>query len=261
MSDGEIVSDHPLARIVRDKQTRLLALYETTWPHAFEDLDRVHRTDIVYTSNALDGNALTAAETATILEKGFAIGGKSLTDHMQVLDHAHALETFQEIALEDNHRDKHRPVSRGDLDLMNYLLTRRTRWGEGPYHIQQTEDEDPTKGHEPPQTVVDLCKTLRSQRDTPEKAIFAHNRLLEISPFIVGNGRTARLLMNYILMRGGYPPVSVRPDDNPAYSEAVENGKRSGVEAIVFRRLDDVLDLYIAAADQAIEYKKNAREP
>ena len=66
---------------------------------------------------------------------------------------------------------------------------------------------------------------------TPETAFAAHRRLVEIHPFNDGNGRTARLLMNLVLIRGGYPPVPVRPEDRPRYiaalNEAQENQREN----------------------------------
>jgi Fic family protein len=68
----------------------------------------------------------------------------------------------------------------------------------------------------------DFAAWLRHAPDTPETAFRAHRELVEIHPFNDGNGRTARLLMNLILIRGGYPPVAVRPEDRPAHIRALQ---------------------------------------
>ena len=67
----------------------------------------------------------------------------------------------------------------------------------------------------------DFAAWLHGEHDTPEIAFTAHRRLADIHPFNDGNGRMARLLMNLILIRGGYPPVAVRPVDRPAYIHAL----------------------------------------
>jgi Fic family protein len=77
----------------------------------------------------------------------------------------------------------------------------------------------------------------------------AHFRLVAIHPFADGNGRTARLLMNLILLRGGYPPVAVRPQDRKAYLDALEHASLkedlAPFQMFMHRRLDETLDEYL----------------
>lgn len=254
MFDGP--SPKILSQLVRDKHEQLFQLSESVSLEAFDSLKRAQQIDIVYTSNALEGNTLSADETMLVLEKGIAVGGKPMDDHLKALDHAHALDTFEEIGMKDNQSPKFRPVSRGDLTMANYLLLRLTNWGVGTY-VRLTEDVGSNQFDEPPEPVIDLCRWLRTQPDTPETAIAAHNRLIGISPFIAANAPTARLLLNFILMRGGYPPIAIRPEDGVAYSEAIRNDTSSSViDTIVLRRLSQTLDLYIEAAEQALTYKQ-----
>jgi Fic family protein len=95
---------------------------------------------------------------------------------------------------------------------------------------------------------------LRTAAPAPASAFQAHLRLVAIHPFNDGNGRTARLLMNLLLVRDGYPPIAIRPDDRPAYLSALEQAQGGGGEeafdALMLRRLDQTLDLYIGAARQ-----------
>ena len=72
----------------------------------------------------------------------------------------------------------------------------------------------------------DFAAWLGAAPATPEIAFGAHRRLVDIHPFNDGNGRTARLLMNLILIRGGYPSVAVRPEDRLTYIRALQNPKR-----------------------------------
>jgi Fic family protein len=77
----------------------------------------------------------------------------------------------------------------------------------------------------------------------------AHYRLTAIHPFGDGNGRTARLLMNLMLIRGGYPPVAVRPEDRSSYLDALERASLEGdlapFQMLMHRRLDTTLDEYL----------------
>lgn len=79
-----------------------------------------------------------------------------------------------------------------------------------------------------PALMADFAAWLAAAKATPESAFLAHRRLVDIHPFNDGNGRTARLIMNLLLIRGGYPPVAVRPEDRPAIctrSSSTKQGK------------------------------------
>jgi Fic family protein len=78
---------------------------------------------------------------------------------------------------------------------------------------------------EVPALMGDFAQWLGPAPVTPESAFAAHRRLVEIHPFNDGNGRTARLLMNLVLLRGAYPPVAVRPQDRPAYIGALQDAQ------------------------------------
>ena len=102
----------------------------------------------------------------------------------------------------------------------------------------------------------DFAAWLGGASDTPETAFTAHRRLVEIHPFDDGNGRTARLLMNLILIRGGYPPVAVRPDDRPAYIRALQQAQIGGgadaFNDLLRARLEVALDETLVALNQAL---------
>jgi Fic family protein len=101
----------------------------------------------------------------------------------------------------------------------------------------------------------DYARWLTGSTDTPQNAFDAHRRLAEIHPFDDGNGRTARLLMNLILIRGGYPPVAVRPEDRPAYIAALQHSQAGkGAESfdlLLYQRLDETLGEYLRASREA----------
>jgi Fic family protein len=101
----------------------------------------------------------------------------------------------------------------------------------------------------------DFAARLGSASATPEIAFAAHRRLVDIHPFNDGNGRTARLLMNLILIRGGYPPVTVRPEDRLAYIRALHQSQAGqGTESfdtLLYERLDATLGEYLDAFELA----------
>ena len=95
----------------------------------------------------------------------------------------------------------------------------------------------------------DFARWLGAAPDTPETGFTAHRRLVDIHPFNDGNGRTARLLMNLILIRSGYPPVAVRPEDRPAYIRALQQAQAGlgseSFDELMYARLDAALAEYL----------------
>jgi len=102
----------------------------------------------------------------------------------------------------------------------------------------------------------DFAAWLKQAPATPESAFSAHRRLVDIHPFNDGNGRTARLLMNLILIRGGYPPIIVRPEDRLAYLRALQEsqaGRGDGdFKQLLYQRLDATLGEYLKACKEAL---------
>ena len=105
-----------------------------------------------------------------------------------------------------------------------------------------------------PALMGDFAGWLRGAPDTPATAFEAHRRLVDIHPFNDGNGRTARLLMNLILIRGGFPPIAVRPEDRANYVVALQQTQAGqGVERfdnLLYERLDATLAEYLSASEQ-----------
>ncbi len=100
-----------------------------------------------------------------------------------------------------------------------------------------------------PALMGDFGQWLRQANFTTVDAIEAHLRLVTIHPFSDGNGRTARLLMNLVLMRGGYPPVIIHPEHRPDYIDSLEKAQLSGDTAdfkhFLLNRLEDSLNEYL----------------
>ena len=109
---------------------------------------------------------------------------------------------------------------------------------------------------EVPALMAEFARWLGAAADTPDTEFAAHRRLVEIHPFNDGNGRTARPLMNLVLIRGGYPPVAVRPEDRLDYIRALQAAQSGQGDAafnrLLFARLDATLDEYLRAAREAV---------
>ncbi len=196
-------------------------------PHGLDNLNRSYDIELTYTSNAIEGNTLTAAETRIVIEHGITIGGKPLKDHLEAIDHFEALRNVRELARETV------PLREGDIRNLHRLVMQRSDPDTaGRYADQGRYIETDTGRHhfpspaEVPALMGDFVQWLGTAPATPETAFTAHRRLVvEIHPFNDGNGRTARLLMNLVLLRGGYPPIAVRPEDRPAYIGALQDAQ------------------------------------
>ncbi len=249
------MSEAMLARLA-DKKQRLEELKLAAVPGALDGLDHAQRIDITYTSNALEGNTLTAGETSLVLEKGITVSGKPLKDHLEAVDHAKALDWVLEIAAEPSE-----PIRETDLRDLHRLVVAQSAPGIAGQYADRARFVATSSGNHAfppppdiPALMQDFASWLASAPDGPATAAAAHLRLVGIHPFNDGNGRTARLLMNLILARAGYPPIAIRPDDRTAYLAAIETvqagGSAADFDALLYRRLDETLDLYIAAAAQ-----------
>jgi cell filamentation protein, protein adenylyltransferase len=105
-----------------------------------------------------------------------------------------------------------------------------------------------------PALMGDLAAWLATAPEAPETAFTAHRRLVDIHPFNDGNGRTARLLMNLILIRAGYPPVAVRPEDRLDYIRGLQQAQAGegteSLDGLLYKRLDATLEEYLSAIEK-----------
>ena len=226
-------------------------------PHGgLSNLEHSHDLELTYTSNAIEGNTLTAAETTLVIEHGITIGGKPLKDHLEAIDHYEAIRHVRELAKQTV------PLTEMDVRNLHRLVVQRSRpdiagryAGQGRYVLTETGRHSFPSPAEIPALMRDFAHSLASALATPQAAFNAHRQLADIHPFDDGNGRTARLLMNLMLIRGGYPPVAVRPEDRPAYLGALQQAQAgNGTEAfelLLYQRLDATLREYIGASTQA----------
>lgn len=108
-----------------------------------------------------------------------------------------------------------------------------------------------------PALMEDFGNWVAENTPSPETAFAAHLRLVSIHPFSDGNGRTSRLLMNLMLMKSGYPPLVIRPEDRAEYFETLEKyqlaGDASDYQVFVATRLDKALDDFLKFLTPALE--------
>ncbi|PID23534.1 Fic family protein [Sporosarcina sp. P7] len=204
-----------------------------------------------YNSNAIEGNTLTMNETKVVLE-GITIGGKTLREHLEVVNHRDAITYVEEFVQmketlsEEEIKKLHRLVLKGIHD--EYA---------GVYRQEQAFIAGAT--HRPPahyliQEKMDQMMNWYRNEDVDlhpvERGAMLHAIFVGIHPFIDGNGRTSRLLLNLELMKEGFPPVVIKVENRLAYYDALDKAHTTedynDFIALVEHEVEDSLDLYLS---------------
>jgi Fic family protein len=237
-----------IARIAANK-TRLDRLRPLA-ADAIRALQRHYDVELTYSSNAIEGNTLTLRETAEVIEHGITVGGKSLREHLEAVDHHEALLWMRALAAEPE------PVGETVVCELHRRIVARSQpeiagiYSRHPRRVAGTSVVFPNP-LKIPDLMQDFGNWLRQAAPLPDVAFDAHFRLTAIHPFADGNGRTARLLMNLLLLRAGYPPVAVRPEDRAAYLDALERASLTDdlrpFQTLMHERLDATLVELLAA--------------
>ena len=180
--------------------------------HMMNQVREYFRIGMTYSSNALEGNSLTETETKIVIEDGMTIGGKPVKDHMEALGHSEAYDHLFRLAkghsmTETNIKELHR--------LFYYRIDSKEagKYRKRKVIITGTDFIPPA-----PDRIPELMKSFiagiperKTEHHPVEFAAIIHKELVTIHPFIDGNGRAARLLMNLALLQAGYPPAIIPP--------------------------------------------------
>src|SRR3989338_1323916 len=230
-------------------------IHKSLTSELLKNLEEWFRIELTYTSNAIEGNTLTKQETALIVEKGITVEGKSLTEHQEAINHAQAFAYIKTLVVK-----KREELSQADvLDIHRIILNKTDDVNKGKYRTVDVR----LKGSETilpnalkvPMLMEEFITQLQTDLSNPIKvAMDAHFKLVSIHPFIDGNGRTARLLMNLLLMQTGYPPAIIRKEDRSAYINSLEKGQTKG-------NLEDYYSLILKAIDRSLDVYLEAIEP
>jgi Fic family protein len=200
-----------------------------------------------YNSNAIEGNTLTLRETKVALE-GITVSGKSVKEHLEAINHKDAIVFLEDLAKQNtllteiDIRDLHRLVLKG-IDNENY----------GKYRTENVIISGAT--HIPPDNVFvkeEMAKLILKYRDWTKKynsiivAGLLHGEFVKIHPFIDGNGRTARLLLNLVTIKNGFTPIIIKNDMRAEYYDSLDKAHTT---------LDytDFINLIIKSANMSLD--------
>jgi len=243
-----------LLTLILDKKRQLDALRPLS-SAALAQLQKHYDVELTYTSNAIEGNTLTYRETAEVIEHGITVGGKPLRDHLEAVDHYAAVQWMREIASGTE------PIGEAVVcQLHSRIVVRSQPQIAGIYSPHARRIAGSQVVFPNPAKVPILMRHFGAELEngslTSAAAFEAHFRLTVIHPFSDGNGRTARLLMNLLLIRGGFPPIAVRPEDRKSYLDALETASLgndlSPFQLVMHQRLDATLTDYLGALSQSI---------
>lgn len=175
-----------------------------------------------YNSNGIEGNTLTLRETQVVLE-GITVGGKSIKEHLEAINHEQAILFLDEL-VKDNE-----PITEWNIKNIHGLILKEIdNENAGKYRGENVTIKGAT--HIPPDyiKVPELMEKLILNYETWNnyhpiiRAALLHGELVKIHPFVDGNGRTSRLLMNLDLMNSGYNPVIIKKESRLKYYEALD---------------------------------------
>lgn len=211
-------------------------------PQILEKIRGFFKIKNIYHSNAIEGNILDIGETKLVVQEGLTISGKPLKDQAEAKNLSEALDFLEMLV-----KDKSKPITAHDIRQLHYFILKDIdekhagTYRNIPVKISGSQYTPPN-----PENVnvmmSDFDRWLSGLNLSPddignEKAAIyaaaAHTWLVYIHPFVDGNGRVARLLMNLILMRYGYPIAVISREDRYRYYDALEESQSSDLSAFI----------------------------
>jgi len=227
-------------------------------PQLVQKLWEQMQIEFTYNSNAIEGNTLSLRETQLVIQEGITVRGKSLREHLEVRNHPEAIAYVESLA------QRGRTIEEEDILKVHRLLMRGIddqnagKYRTGQVRVAGATFMPPSADKIQPM-INDLLQTLNQNPDelrAIELAAFFHHKLVYIHPFLDGNGRTARLLMNAILMSRGYPFTVLLKVDRPKYLRALseaDNGNLAPFANFMARSVERALDIHLLAFEKEAE--------
>jgi Fic family protein len=213
--------------------------------------------EFTYTSNAIEGNTLSMAETAMVVEKGITVGGKTIREHLEAINHAKAIDFIKELA-----QKKREDLAFDDILAIHKIVLQKIDDVHAGVLRQvmvrvvgsATIFPNAAKGSF---LMVDFISWLQTVSDHPVIiAALAHYKLVTIHPFVDGNGRTARLFMNLLLLQCGYPLAIIKKEKRAEYIAAIECARQkedmNEFYKVIIEAVEYTLDNYLEIIEQSL---------
>jgi Fic family protein len=207
-----------------------------------------------YNSNAIEGNTLTLNETKVVLE-GITVGGKTMREHLEVINHRDAITYVEEIVQskeplsEWQMKNLHRLLLKGINDEYAGVYRDQQVFISGAKHIPPA----PFLIKEQIEQLMNWYEQETKQMHPVTRGAMLHAIFVGIHPFIDGNGRTSRLLLNLELMKSGFPPIVIKVENRLNYYEALDKAHTQkdydDFIQLVAKEVEDSIDLYLSAIE------------
>ena len=217
-----------------------------------EELPKDFLVRFTYNTNAIEGNPLTLRQTALILNDGIAPEGAKTDDVMEVINARDAWQLIQSYK---------GTVNKAFVTRLQYEVTKNTACRiQGNFRDSEVKISGsswlPPTAKEVPKLMQQLFKEHAVQKKTlhpVELATWTHNRLVQIHPFTDGNGRTSRLVMNWLLLKGKFPPAIIEARNKEAYYAAIEKADAGDQKPFANYLATQLLSQYTIRAPDAME--------
>jgi len=228
-----------------------------------KNIKSIYDVDLTYNSNAIEGSTLTYSETKLILNEGLTIGGKKMNEHLEVINHKDALDFIESISHMNSNE-----ITLKDIKDIHYLILKAISTVDaGKYRVKQVgvrksdgtiyNFTEPLKVNDAMNDFISWLQDNKEDLDPITLSAQVHYRFVTIHPFIDGNGRTARLLMNLILIQNGYPPAIIKVSNRVEYIQAIEKAQNENVlddfYEVIAKAVDESLDTYLEILDKDIK--------
>ena len=209
-----------------------------------------------YNSNSIEGNTLTLQETKMVIEEGFTIKGKSLREHFEAVNHQEAIELVESL-ISDSYILKETDI----LNIHELVLQKIEKDFAGRFRTSGVRISGanfvPPNALKIDEYITELTDwTNTSDMNIVLKSAIFHHRFVWIHPFFDGNGRTARLLFNLLLMKEGFPPAIILKNDRKKYYDALNsanNGNYSKLVLLILQALERSLDIYLGSLNNTYD--------
>ena len=235
-----------------EEKLKTLKSYRPLPESAVRKIREQFEIEMTYNSNAIEGNSLTLKETFLVINEGITIKGKPLKDHLEAKNHKEALDYLYELVS----KNKRNTFSEALIRSFNQIVIQDIdkEWA-GKY--RNSEVMITGSKHKPPQAIdvsrlmsefIEWLRENRGRLHPIELAAIIHYRLVAIHPFFDDNGKTARLLMNVILMESGYPLAIILKNDRKRYYNDLskaDDGNLIPFIRFTARAVERSLDIYL----------------
>lgn len=208
-----------------DKLKKQLDAHRPLPPETVRSLKEHLIVEWTYHSNSIEGNTLTLSETKVVIQDGMTVGGKTWKEHLEAINHKEAILFLEDVV------ERREPISERIIKELHALILQgidKENAGKyrqvavvisGATHIPP----EPWKVQEEMNRLISWYEGKAQTLHPVERAAILHCEFVRIHPFVDGNGRTARLLLNMELMRSGYVPVVIKAEQRAEYYDALNH--------------------------------------